>query len=199
MATNISRIITTNDKTASIRLKAIYQQKKHSLNITQNGLAELTGWTQGYISHCMTSRVSMSMERLLKWAAILEVDVLEIDPNFTKRFPRMQEAKVPLLAPDQKIVGVVGRFLTNQQYAYRLEASLGFIPAQAILHIDPDRNPKVGNIVACVFFDLDKVIFGKLSQIQKTQIKLETEQGTLTLPLVDLESFHPAARIDLPG
>lgn len=201
MSAQIARIITKEDRDISRRIKNIYELKKRDLGITQEQLKKLTGWSQGYISQCMTSRVSLSMQNLIIWANLLQVDVTDIDPNFEKRFPQTKKLPIPVKDPNtNKEIGTTEKVLKAEHYAYKLPEDFGImLPAGSVVHFNPEKKPHPGDIVVTRIFDTDRVYFGKLKQIQKTQIKLAiSELEEISLPLKDIEYFHPAFRYDLP-
>lgn len=62
-------------------LKRIWTEKKKSLGLTQDKLAELCGWkTQGAVSNYMNGRMALNTDAKLKFAKALEVPVSDIDP-----------------------------------------------------------------------------------------------------------------------
>lgn len=201
MAAEIARMITKEDRDISQRIKSIYEMKKRDLELTQEKIKKLTGWSQSYISHCMTERVALSMPNLLIWSNVLQVDVIKLDPKFYKRFPQARREPIPILdSQTTKEVGKTERVLKTQAYVFKLASTFDVLmPQGTLVHFDPSKKPKPGDIVVVRIFNSDHVTFGYLHQIQKTQIKVKiSTDEMLSIPFKDLEYFHPAFRLDLP-
>jgi hypothetical protein len=198
MTNNIVRMITKDDIEASKRLKMLYNRQKGPLNLTQAIIAENTGWSQGFISHCMTQRVSMNMSILVKWATILNVDVHEIDVSFSKRFPQLQPVQIPIKNTSGGFVGMTGKAIETEEYAVELKNTADMIPAKTVAHFDPSKTPKVSDLVLCQLIGTKVAVFGRLASIGKTQIKIEISGVQTTIRLVELEFYHSAVRLSLP-
>jgi hypothetical protein len=198
MTSNIVRMITKDDIEASKRLKMLYNRQKGPLNLTQAIIAENTGWSQGFISHCMTQRVSMNMSILVKWATILNVDVHEIDKSFSKRFPQLQPVQIPVKNTSGGFVGMTSKAIQTEEYAVELKNSVGIIPAKTVAHFDPSKTPKVSDLILCQLIDTKIAIFGRLVSIGKTQLKIDTSGTPTTIRFVELEFYHTAVQLTLP-
>ncbi|GFM73766.1 transcriptional regulator [Pseudomonas cichorii] len=81
----------------SDRLKAIFQEKRGPLKLTQEKLAEALGdgVTQGAISHFMNRRTALSLKAVATFAKVLDVRVADISPTLSR-----QLANLALLSED---------------------------------------------------------------------------------------------------
>lgn len=76
-------------------LRRIWEDRKRSLEINQSQAAKTLGWTQGAFSQYLNNFTELHDEAIAKLANFLEVDPLEIDPNF--RPVEAQRIRVPVL------------------------------------------------------------------------------------------------------
>lgn len=76
-------------------LRRIWDQKKHQLEINQTQAAIALGWTQGAFSQYLNNLTELHAEAVAKLANFLEVDPLEIDPDFKP--VEAQRIRVPVL------------------------------------------------------------------------------------------------------
>lgn len=77
------RPLTTREKFAQQQLRAIWQAKKKSLDLTQEKAAHQLGWSsQGTVGQYLLGRVPLNTDALLKFAKLLEVKPSDIDPDF---------------------------------------------------------------------------------------------------------------------
>lgn len=81
----------------SKRLKALYNQKRVELGLTQDRIAaELgEGVTQGAVSHFMNGRTALSLRAAAVFARMLEVPISEFSPRLSEQLASMQT--VPLV------------------------------------------------------------------------------------------------------
>lgn len=88
----------------SDRLKALYQEKRAVLKLTQDKMAEGlgAGVTQGAVSHFMNRRTALSLKAVAVFAKLLEVPVSEISPTLAKQMEEMG-----ILAQPQELDGAV--------------------------------------------------------------------------------------------
>lgn len=86
----------------SDRLKALYQEKRAALKLTQDKMAEGlgAGVTQGAVSHFMNRRTALSLKAVAVFAKLLEVSVAEISPTLAKQMEEMG-----ILAQPQELAG----------------------------------------------------------------------------------------------
>ncbi|EMI4892888.1 LexA family protein [Pseudomonas aeruginosa] len=70
-------------------LKAIYQQKRHELGLTQEGIARRLGITQGSLSHYLNGRNALNAEFAVKIAELLQVAVGSFSPRLEEEITRM--------------------------------------------------------------------------------------------------------------
>lgn len=87
--------MTTQKKTSSRRklkpkemevtgnLRSIWDQKKKSMKLTQESAAVLLGWTQGAVGQYLNGKIPLNTDAIIKWAALLKVQVQDIDPKST--------------------------------------------------------------------------------------------------------------------
>lgn len=75
----------------SDRLKQKYQEKRASLNLTQEKLAAALGEgvTQGAVSHFMNKRTALSIRAVTVFARLLEVPISEISPTLAAEVEKM--------------------------------------------------------------------------------------------------------------
>lgn len=75
----------------SDRLKAIFQKKRATLNLTQEKLAEGLGdgVTQGAISHFMNRRTALSLKAVALFAKMLDVKIEDISPTLARQIGDM--------------------------------------------------------------------------------------------------------------
>ena len=127
----------------SQRLKALYNQKRAELGLTQEKIAsELgEGVTQGAVSHFMNGRTALSLRAASVFAKALKVPVSEFSPRLARELEEMravpvdgspelrevigpQSAATPL--PDgSENDGLDGRYAYVPQYDAKAAAGLG--------------------------------------------------------------------------
>jgi len=80
----------------SKRLKALYNQKRAELGLTQDRIAaELgDGVTQGAVSHFMNGRTALSLRAASVFAKALQVPVSEFSPNLAKQIEDMRSVPI---------------------------------------------------------------------------------------------------------
>lgn len=77
-----NRHITPHDRENADRLKAVWDAKKRQLNLTQVKAAAQLGFaTQSTVSQYLNCDIAMNTEVILKFARLLEVDPIRIDPT----------------------------------------------------------------------------------------------------------------------
>lgn len=77
------RPLTAQEKIAQQNLRAIWQAKKKSLDLTQEKAAHLLGWSsQGTVGQYLLGRVPLNTDAIMKFAKLLEVKPTDIDPDF---------------------------------------------------------------------------------------------------------------------
>ncbi|ANI14453.1 cI repressor protein [Pseudomonas citronellolis] len=91
----------------SDRLKALFQQKKGELKLTQEMIAsELgDGVTQGAVSHFMNRRTALSLKAAVVFAKMLKVPVSDFSPRLAEELKSMQIELEPTDYDQLSIVG----------------------------------------------------------------------------------------------
>lgn len=86
----------------SKRLKALYNQKRAELGLTQDRIAaELgEGVTQGAVSHFMNGRTALSLRAAAVFARMLEVPISDFSPRLSAQLASMQTAPLVGVALD---------------------------------------------------------------------------------------------------
>ncbi len=118
----------------SDRLKALYQERRSKLGLTQEKMAEALGdgVTQGAISHFMNRRTALSLKSAVVFSNLLQAKVYEISPTFSEELK-----KLGLLDPEGNLKSesvqhgpeVSGTPLpTNGEPEIDLDSSYSFIP-----------------------------------------------------------------------
>ena len=64
-------------------LKEIWNIRKKQMNLTQTKAAKDLGWTQGALSQYINGVTKLSPMALIKLANYLDVEPLQLNPNFT--------------------------------------------------------------------------------------------------------------------
>jgi len=83
------RTITEDQKEAARRLKRIWEQKRESLGITQDRVAELFGWANASaVSQYLSGTVGLNVEAVLRFAKVLKVHPTEIMPELEELLPK---------------------------------------------------------------------------------------------------------------
>lgn len=77
------RTITDADLAAAASLRAIYEQKKRELGLTQERVAAAFGGTQGLISQYLLGRIALGRVAVMKFARIFRVTPETIRSDFT--------------------------------------------------------------------------------------------------------------------
>jgi len=68
-----------------LNLRKLWDKKKHSFEYTQTTAAKELGWTQGAFSQYLNAITDLNDSAIIKLANFLDVDPLEIDPQFEER------------------------------------------------------------------------------------------------------------------
>lgn len=76
------RMLTSSELQAAANFRAIFNQQKHSIGLTQSKLAEKMGITTDGISKYMTGKRAMSDRFVSKLSSVLKVSPFEIKPDF---------------------------------------------------------------------------------------------------------------------
>lgn len=98
-----NRHITQRDRENAERLKSVWESKKRHLKLTQNRAAAKLGFAnQSTISQYLNCDIAMNTEVVLKFARLLEVDPIRIDPA-------IRSLVVRELRPGNRMLNVVCR------------------------------------------------------------------------------------------
>lgn len=107
-----TRHITQQDRGNAERLKAIWMSKKKSLQLTQVKAAALLGLAhQSTISQYLNCEIALNTDIILKFARLLEVDPVRIDPS-------LRELVVRELRPGGKKLSVICRVVLSDLGTY---------------------------------------------------------------------------------
>lgn len=117
----------------SDRLKAIFQQKRAALKLTQEKLAEALGdgVTQGAISHFMNRRTALSLKAVATFAKVLEVRVSDISPMLAKQLTSLDliaESGSSKVVPGYDTVAANTPLPAGGEPAIDLDDHYAFIP-----------------------------------------------------------------------
>lgn len=77
-ATNKQAIVTPADKQAAARLKAIWDERRRDLGLTQETAGAKMGMNQSAVSQYLNGRIPIGLEALIKWSDLLGCDPKEI-------------------------------------------------------------------------------------------------------------------------
>lgn len=97
-----NRTITQEDTAKAARLTKLWKAKKGPLSLTQRQVADKLGYrSQSMVSMQLNGEVALNTDAVLKWAQLLQVAPMEIDPSlssltFTKS--TMRVVKAPVIA-----------------------------------------------------------------------------------------------------
>lgn len=89
------RALSKRETEASENLRRIWDSQKTELRLTQEMAAFRFGWkTQGAVSQYLLGRIPLNTDATLKFAELLQVEPLEIDPylKLPKRYSEVREA-----------------------------------------------------------------------------------------------------------
>jgi SOS-response transcriptional repressor LexA len=93
--------MTPTEKADAARLLAIWNKKKRSLNLTQEGVALSCGWSsQGAFNNYLHGRNPLNIDAVLKLAQVLQVEPIEIMPGIGNLLPRSAEFEPGPELPD---------------------------------------------------------------------------------------------------
>lgn len=81
--------LTAVEKAEAKRLKALFNQNKLRLGLTQEKLGELMGVGQSAISHWLNGTKRISDLTLLRFASLLQFDPDQVRPGCLDRLPRI--------------------------------------------------------------------------------------------------------------
>jgi len=76
-------------------LRNIWDRKKKELGLTQEKAGHLLGWTQGGVGHYLNKKTPLNTDAKIKFAKLLQVDVTEIDPDFSFELNEASEINEP--------------------------------------------------------------------------------------------------------
>lgn len=118
----------------SARLKAIFQQKKGALRLTQEKIAnELgDGVTQGAVSHFLNGRTALSMKAAAVFARMLQVPVSAFSPTLAGQIESISGSLAP--SSDSEIVELGNKDAANSPFPggeealHSLDDRYAFIP-----------------------------------------------------------------------
>jgi len=130
-----TRRITEEDRRVAKRLKALYNERKHDLNLNQHKLADAIGATQGYISQCFNQHVALSPTTVIKFAKILETDPVKLDKRTASllEFNTVVRTMVP-------VVGTASGRLPDMN-SVEVPTKNKKSPTEVALFIDEDMDP----------------------------------------------------------
>lgn len=84
MSTPTKRVITHHDRQTARRLQGIWTKKKDELNLTQDKIARLCGFSQPTFNQYLHCTIPLNTDVIFKLATVLEVSPEEIDPELKK-------------------------------------------------------------------------------------------------------------------
>lgn len=76
--------LTTEQLDDALRLKALYESKKKSLNVTQYTIADELDISQGAVGHYLNGRIALNVPIASGFAKILQVSIAEFSPSLAK-------------------------------------------------------------------------------------------------------------------
>lgn len=148
--------LTQQDEDRAKRIKTIYQQKKAELGITQQSLGEILGMSQSNVAKYLNGDMPMSLETVMKFAKVLGIEPLEIEPDLDRRFQVLTIAsniKIGVLGTqsgrltDTQTVTVKGTGYMNHHMAILVDTKdmEPIIHVGARLIVDPHRKIRTGD------------------------------------------------------
>ena len=78
----VKRKITDKDLVAAARLRALWDQKKADLKLTQQKAADMLDMTQGAINHYLSGRAALGPVATIRFSRLLSVSPKDIRPDF---------------------------------------------------------------------------------------------------------------------
>jgi transcriptional regulator with XRE-family HTH domain len=98
------------DERAAERLRAIWDEKKDRLGLTQEKAADELGFrTQGAVGHYLNARIPLNVKATLKFARLLKVSPLDIREDFIELMARtlgVEPTEIPWV-PGTAVQGAV--------------------------------------------------------------------------------------------
>ncbi|QIB67109.1 helix-turn-helix domain-containing protein [Kineobactrum salinum] len=153
---------TANDKKRAARLRRIWDSKKGELGLTQKTASRTLGISQPSLSQYLHAVIPLNTEIVFKFAAILRVSPLEIDPSLENvtsllnyKATNLQQISVSLIGSltGKSVMGrapaIVEDLSSDSNYAGISVDSNDLdehgIPQGSTLVLDLDKDPRVKN------------------------------------------------------
>lgn len=105
MSDSTRRVIGQKDRDNARRLNNIWTSKKEALNLNQTKLAKLCGMTQPTVNQYLNAIIPLNTDAIFKFAAVLEVNPVDIAPEFKKVSPLFSLQKH---RPSKRLFAVIG-------------------------------------------------------------------------------------------
>lgn len=113
------RALTSEEVEYAKRLKVIWNRKKKQLNLTQEKLGLLCGWSgQSAVNQFLNGYTPLNTDAVLRLSKVLDVDPSEIMPEIKQWLPYNKSHDIPL--EHQKIFEMLNR-LTSEQRKNQIE------------------------------------------------------------------------------
>lgn len=133
-STNQRRELTSSEKAAAKRVKALYEEKKawarqRGVQFKHDDVAEALGWSgPGAVSHYLNARIPLNLEACAKFARYFGVGMSDISPELAALLPNdtvehygTEVAQEVPLIPWSKVADVCGRESTPEGLATHAE------------------------------------------------------------------------------
>jgi len=139
------RNITSRDIEIAQRLKTIFENKKYGPErLTQAKLADRLGFEQQVsVSQYLNGRLPFRAEAIANFAAALEVDVTEIDPDF------FTHLKINLNERKTRLISVTGTVTGNRPSSITIRTTIGNNVSDYAIEVDTQEYREAGLRQGC--------------------------------------------------
>lgn len=214
-----NRTITDKDRENTQRLRAIWDNKKRELNLTQVKVKDRFGAADNsFISQMLTGRVALNKPMILTWAEVLQVDPARIDPELStfkivKRKKASVEVPVLFSLGTKQITrqSIVIDSTDGNEYLFGIEINTSIptlgklVPCGSYIVLAPLAALETGTRVAVKHietdeFGRDKFSFGILIEKSDGRILLEglVTDEKFEVPESDCFFIHKISQIKQP-
>lgn len=153
-----NREITSHDRANAARLKAIWDDRKSRLKLTQASAASALGFnSQSSVSQYLHCRIALNLEAIVGFAQLLHCEPSDIDPELggLQAAPTSPGYEVPVVGvlpegagePTQKFITVRYSYMPEHCYAVEIRGDIygTFAPAGTHLTASKAEMPIVGD------------------------------------------------------
>lgn len=205
----MARVITKSDLENAQRLKAIYNAKKRTLELTQTILAAKLGMKQGAVAQYINGHIALNYNATIAFAKILQVDPWDIDPTLNVLSNRGADAEREVAVDVVSTLSGSGKPKQNSitiRYSGMIEHLLGFeadsndyapfLKQEDVIVVDRTLQPEVGDDVVVCYASGAKIV-GELIDQSAKEITVENYNGgeQVTQPMSDIVSYDTVVSI----